>query len=76
MTCKLQTQLLSRAEKWARESGAIFEADKTVFIYFVGPLLPDQGPSNHLVFRNKMIAPTRNVEILGVTLDSGLSMNE
>jgi hypothetical protein len=28
-TRKLQTQLLPRAEKWAREGGAIFEADKT-----------------------------------------------
>jgi hypothetical protein len=28
-TRKLQTQLLPRTEKWAREGGAIFEADKT-----------------------------------------------
>jgi hypothetical protein len=33
-TRKLQTQLLPRAEKWARESGAIFKADKTAFIHF------------------------------------------
>jgi hypothetical protein len=32
-TCKLQTHLLPRAGKWARESGAIFEAQKTAFIH-------------------------------------------
>lgn len=33
-TRKLQTQLLPRAGKWARESGAVFEAHKTAFIHF------------------------------------------
>jgi hypothetical protein len=75
-TRKLQTQLLPRAEKWARESGAVFEAQKTAFIHFVRPLQPDRGPSNHLVFGNTTIAPKRTVKILGVTLDSGLTMNE
>jgi hypothetical protein len=75
-TRKLQTQLLPRAEKWARQSGAIFEADETAFIHFVRPLQPDRGPTNHLVFGNKTIAPKCSVKILGVTLDSGLSMNE
>ena len=75
-TRRLQTQLLPRAEKWARESGAVFEAQKTAFIHFVRPLQPDRGPTNHLVFGNKTIAPKQSVKILGVTLDSGLSMNE
>jgi hypothetical protein len=75
-TRKLQTQLLLRAEKWAREGGAIFEADKTAFIHFVRPLQLDRGPTNHLVFGNKTIAPKCSVKISGVTLDSGLSMNE
>lgn len=75
-TRRLQTQLLARAEKLARESGAIFEAEKTAFTPFVRPLQPDQGPSNHLVFGKKTIAPKRSVKILGVTLDSGLFMNE
>jgi len=45
-TSKLQTQLLSRAEKWARESGAVIEAEKTASISFVWPFQPDQGPLN------------------------------
>jgi hypothetical protein len=61
-TRKLQTQLLPRAEKWARESGAVFEAEKTAFIHFVRPLQPDRGPSNHLVFGDKTIAPKRTVK--------------
>ena len=72
----MQAELLPRAEKWARESGAVFEAEKTAFIHFVRPLQPDRGPTNHLVFGNKTIAPKQSVKILGVTLDSGLSMNE
>jgi hypothetical protein len=75
-TRKLQTQLLPRAEKWARESGAVFEAEKTAFIHFIRPLQPDRGPSNHLAFGDKTIAPKKSVKILGVMLDSGLSMNE
>jgi hypothetical protein len=75
-TRKLQTQLLPRAEKWTRESGAVFEAEKTTFIHFVRPLQPDRVPSNHLIFGNKTIAPKRSAKILGVTMDSGLSMNE
>lgn len=31
-------ELLSRAEKWAWESGAVFEAEMTTFIHFVRPL--------------------------------------
>jgi hypothetical protein len=75
-THKLQTQLLPRAEKWARESGAVFEADKTAFIHFIRPLQPAMEPPNHLVFEGKTIAPKASVKILGVTFDSGLSMNE
>jgi hypothetical protein len=56
-TRKLQKQLLPRPEKWARESGAVFEAEKTAFIHFVRPLQPNQEPSNHLVFSKKTIAP-------------------
>jgi hypothetical protein len=75
-TRKLQTQLLPRAEKWARESGAISEAEKTAFVRFVRPLQPDRGLLNHLIFGNKTIAPKRSVKIMGVTLDSGLSMDD
>jgi hypothetical protein len=54
----------------------VFEAEKTAFIHFVRPMQPDRGSTNHLVFGNKTIAPKKSVKILGVTLDSGLSMNE
>lgn len=75
-TRKLQTQLLPRAEKWARESGAVFEADKTAFIHFVRPLQPAAEPSIHLVYAGKIIAPKGSVKIRGVTLDSRLTMDE
>jgi hypothetical protein len=73
-TRRLQTQLLPRVERWARGGGAVFEAEKTAFIHFLRPLQPDCGPTNYLVFGNKTTAPKKSVKILGVTLDSGLSM--
>jgi hypothetical protein len=54
----------------------VFEADKTAFNHLVQPLQPDRRLHNHLVFGGKTIAPKRRVKILGVTLDSKLSMNE
>jgi hypothetical protein len=72
-TRKLQTQLLYRAEEWARENGAVFEADKTASIHFIRLLRPDQRPPSHQVFGSKTAAPKRSVKILGFTLDSGLS---
>jgi hypothetical protein len=38
-----------RADKWARESGMVFEADNTAFLHFVRPLQPNWGLSNHFV---------------------------
>jgi hypothetical protein len=75
-TRKRQTQLLYRAEEWARKNGAVFEADKTASIHFIWLLQPDQRPPSHQVFgSSKTIAPKRSVKILGFTLDSGLSTN-
>jgi hypothetical protein len=68
----MQTHLLTRAERWARESGAVSEADKTAFIHFVWPLQPALKPSNHLIFSGKTIGPECSAKILGVTLNSGL----
>jgi len=75
-TRKLQTQLLPRAEKWARESGAVFEADKTAFIHFVRPMQPRPCPASHLVFCGETVALKESVKILGTTLDSGLTIDE
>jgi hypothetical protein len=36
-TTAIQQKILPRVEAWAKESGAIFEADKTGFIYFTAP---------------------------------------
>lgn len=75
-TRKLQTEPLPRAEKWARESGAVFEADKTTFIHFVRPAQSQPHPTNHLVFGGKTVAPKESVKTLGTTLDSRLTMDE
>lgn len=75
-TRKLQAQLIPRAEKWARESGAVFEADKATFVHFVRPLQRQSPPANHLVFGGKTVAPKDSVKSLCTTLDSRLTMDE
>lgn len=74
---KLQTQLLPRAGKWARESGAVFEADKTAFIHFVRPLQPDQRRPNHLVFgSNREYTDSANVHYVHYVLSYALMRHD
>lgn len=54
----------------------MFEANKTTFMHSVRPLQPIIVPSSHLVFGGKTIASKGTVRILGVTLDSKLSISE
>lgn len=54
----------------------MFDVNKTSFIHFVRPLQPHSKQSSHLVFGGKTIAPKGSVKILGITLDSRLTMDE
>lgn len=65
---KLRRQLVPPAEKWARESGSVFEGDKTAFTIFVRPLQPTPEPSTPSLCA-KTVIPKESVKILGVTLD-------
>jgi hypothetical protein len=76
-TAAIQYRILPRVEAWAKESGAIFKADKTGLIHFIAV-----ARSNHILtealplsFQGKEIYLKENVKILGVILDTKLRMD-
>ena len=80
-TIAIQQKILPRVEAWAKESGAIFEADKTGFIHFTATRqlrqtsALTQTEAAPLNFQGQVIHPCESVKILGVTLDTKLRMD-
>ncbi|KAI5195396.1 hypothetical protein E4T39_08219 [Aureobasidium subglaciale] len=73
-TQKIQHTVIPKAEAWARESGATFEAKKTGFVHFSRqPRKLLRRPP--LKFNGAEIKNTDRVKILGVTLDQKLRMH-
>jgi ribonuclease HI len=73
-TRAIQESILPHAERWAKQSGAIFEADKTSLIHFTRRADPDDSQPIH--FGGKVATPQQSVKVLGVILDKKLSMDE
>ncbi|CAD0017572.1 unnamed protein product [Aureobasidium pullulans] len=73
-TQKIQRTVIPKAEAWARESGATFEAEKTGFVHF-SRQLQKLLRSPPLMFSGAEINNTDRVKILGVTLDGKLRMD-
>ena len=77
----IQQRILPRVETWARESGAIFEADKTGLIHFTSGAMATARSTQaaaevpSLNFQGTEIYPQESVKILGVTLDTKLRMD-
>lgn len=70
---KLRSQVLRPAARWARESVATFEANKTALIHFkYRPGEDDKIPS--LRFLGMEIEPQDKIKVLGVILDTKLRM--
>jgi hypothetical protein len=76
-TAAIQHQILPRVEALAKESGAIFEADKTGLVHFTAVARSSHIPTEALPlsFQGKEIYPKDYVKILGVTLDTKLRMD-
>jgi len=72
----LQTQLIPKVEGWARQSGAVFEAEKTSFIYFTRRPQEEGAMEGILTFGGQDVKPSSTVKVLGVTLNSRLTMDE
>ena len=73
-TAIIQREIIPYAERWARQSGATFEADKTSFIHFTKRT--DKDDTRALKFGDAKILPQESVKVLGVTLDKKLAMDE
>jgi len=73
-TAAIQNTILPHTKRWARQSGATFEADKTSLIHFTKRAETDDSVAVQL---NKIaILPQQSVKVLGVTLDKKLAMDE
>ena len=72
----LQSQLIPKVERWARESGAVFEAEKTSFVHFTRRPQTEEEMKGSLTFGGQRISPRATVKVLGVTLNTKLTMDE
>ncbi|KAG9513247.1 hypothetical protein KCU93_g10112, partial [Aureobasidium melanogenum] len=72
----LQTTIIPKAERWARESGATFEPSKTGLIHFTRR--PKEGEQNgpDLQLQGQDIVPSEHIKLLGVTLDSKMKFHQ
>jgi hypothetical protein len=66
----LQRTVVTRAEDWARASGATFEADKRAFIHFIRTAT--KWSDTALVVLGEEIRSQTEVKILGVVFDQAL----
>lgn len=75
-TQALQTTIIPKAERWARESGATFEPSKTGLIHFTRR--PEEGEQNgpDLQFQGQDIVPSEHIKLLGVTLDRKMKFHQ
>ena len=69
-TGKLQSTIVDRAEKWARASGASFEADKTAFVHLTRNT--SRLSTAPLRIDGREVAPKDEVKVLGVLVDQQL----
>jgi hypothetical protein len=73
-TARIQAEIIPRVTKWERESGATFEADKTLFIHFTRARTHAQRPFLPLIMDGKHITAAPSCKFLGVHLDKQLRM--
>lgn len=73
-TRAIENTILPHTGRWARQSGATFEADKTSLMHFTRRAEADD--SRAVRFNGIAILPQQSVKVLGVTLDKRLAMDE
>jgi hypothetical protein len=71
-TTRLQARIIPRALQWARESGALFEPEKTSFIHFTRNPRLRQQPAVPLWIEGSPVLAQSAVKLLGVVLDQEL----
>lgn len=73
---RLNSRVVPRALQWAKDSGAIFEGDKTTLIHFTRNTRKRVQPEQALQVAGSMVAPVQSQRVLGVILDSRLNFRE
>lgn len=74
ITRLIQEEVILHASRWAEESGATFEADKTIMIHFTRR--PQYDDSRLVCSDGNKILPQGSVKVLGLTPDKKLAMDE
>lgn len=72
-TRRLQEEVVHPALRWARTSGALFEAKKTQFVHFTRCPRKRMLPALPLWVDGAAVNPREVVKLLGVILDQGLT---
>jgi hypothetical protein len=73
-TAVIQAQLIPRAEEWAKESGATFQAEKTSFIHFTRSAVKSKQTTVRVGMET--ITSSNSIKLLGVVLDAKLLFHE
>lgn len=73
-TKERKENIVNKAERWERCSGATFEPRNTAFVHFTQTEV--RKSEQALIIRDEQIITKDKVEILGVTLDSGLRLEQ
>ncbi|GFG18024.1 probable RNA-directed DNA polymerase from transposon X-element [Aspergillus lentulus] len=71
-TARLQARIIPRALQWARESGALFEPEKTSFIHFTRNPRLRQQPAVPMWVEGTPVLARSAVKLLGIVLDQEL----
>lgn len=75
-TARIQAKVIPTALRWAAQSGATFEAQKTTFIHFTKRKTLRQLPALPLKIGQQEVATSTTAKILGVILDQELRFKE
>lgn len=71
-TRQLQENIVNKAERWGKCSGATSEPKKTAFVHFTRNKC--RKSDRPLLIQDEWVKPKDKVKILGVTLDNGLRL--
>lgn len=75
---RLQERIIPHVQKWANESGSVFQAKKTIMTHFTRHKknLEEESAAPGVFMNGTTIKSPKNIKILGVILDQGLRYTE
>ena len=75
---RLQERIIPHVQRWANESGSVFQAKKTIMTHFTRhkKKLEEESVAPGVLMNGTTIKSSKNIKILGVILDQGLRYTE